>query len=257
MMSMRLEGRRALVTGGSRSIGRGIALGLGREGADVVVNFKTDRDAAEEVVGSLKELGRRATAVQGSTVSSEDVNRLVTEADDFLGGIDVLVNNAGVLKRTPFLEISQEEWDWTLETNLRGYFFVGQAVARRMIDREIEGAFINVSSAGQAVAAPNLTHYCVAKAGIEMLTKQMALELAPHRIRVNAIAPGLIETDLNRSDIQDPEFRERRLARIPLKKIGVPEDVVGAVVFLASNEEARLVTGASVFIDAGQTIWGA
>ncbi len=256
-MSMRLEGRRALVTGGSRSIGRGIALGLGREGADVVVNFKTDRDAAEEVVGSLKELGRRATAVQGSTDSSEDVNRLVTEADDFLGGIDVLVNNAGVLKRTPFLEISQEEWDWILETNLRGYFFVGQAVARRMIDREIEGAFINVSSAGQAVAAPELTHYCVAKAGIEMLTKQMALELAPHRIRVNAIAPGLIETDLNRSDIQDPAFRERRLARIPLKEIGVPEDVVGAVVFLASNEEARLVTGASVFIDAGQTIWGA
>ena len=254
---MRLEARHALVTGGSRSIGRGIALALGREGADVVVNFKTRRDAAEEVVGSLKELGRRATAVQGSTDSSEDVNRLVKEADDFLGGIDLLVNNAGVLKRTPFLEISQEEWDWTLETNLRGYFLVGQAVARRMIDREIAGAVINVSSAGQAIAAPNLTHYCVAKAGIEMLTKQMALELAPHRIRVNAIAPGLIETDLNRSDIQDPAFRERRLARIPLKEIGVPEDVVGAVVFLASNEEARLVTGASVFIDAGQTIWGA
>ena len=254
---MRLEARRALVTGGSRSIGRGIALALGREGADVVVNFKTDRDAAQEVVGSLKELGRRATAVQGSTDSSEDVNRLVKEADDFLGGIDILVNNAGVLKRRPFLEISQEEWDWTLETNLRGYFLVGQAVARRMIDRELEGAVINVSSAGQAVAAPNLTHYCVAKAGIEMLTKQMALELAPHRIRVNAIAPGLIETDLNRSDIADPGFRERRLARIPLKEIGVPEDVVGAVVFLASNEEARLITGASVFIDAGQTIWGA
>jgi NAD(P)-dependent dehydrogenase (short-subunit alcohol dehydrogenase family) len=254
---MRLEARHALVTGGSRSIGRGIALALGREGADVVVNFKSRRDAAEEVVGSLRELGRRATAVQGSTDSSEDVNRLVKEADDFLGGIDLLVNNAGVLKRTPFLEISQEEWDWTLETNLRGYFLVGQAVARRMIDREIAGAVINVSSAGQAIAAPNLTHYCVAKAGIEMLTKQMALELAPHRIRVNAIAPGLIETDLNRSDIQDPAFRERRLARIPLKEIGVPEDVVGAVVFLASNEEARLVTGASVFIDAGQTIWGA
>ena len=125
---MRLEARRALVTGGSRSIGRGIALALGREGADVVVNFKTQRDAAEEVVDSLKELGRRATAAQGSTASSEDVNRVVKEADDFLGGIDLLVNNAGVLKRTPFLEISQEEWDWTLETNLRGYFLVGQAV---------------------------------------------------------------------------------------------------------------------------------
>ena len=110
---------------------------------------------------------------------------------------------------------------------------------------------------GQAVAAPNLTHYCVAKAGVDMLTKQMALELAPHKIRVNSIAPGLIETDLNRADIARDDFRERRLARIPLKEIGVPEDLVGAVVFLASNEESRLVTGASVFIDAGQTIWGA
>ena len=254
---MRLEDRRALVTGGSRSIGRAIALALGREGADVVVNFKTHRDAAEEVVGSLKELGRRATAVQGSTDSGEDIQRFVSEADEFLDGIDLLVNNAGVLKRTPFLEISEEEWDWMLDTNLKGYFLVSQAVARHMVDRKREGAFINVSSAGQAVAAPDLTHYCVGKAGIEMLTKQMALELAPHRIRVNAVAPGLIETDLNREDIADPAFRERRLARIPLKKIGVPEDVAGAVVFLASNEEARLVTGASVFIDAGQTIWGA
>ena len=116
---------------------------------------------------------------------------------------------------------------------------------------------INTSSAGQAVAAPNLTHYCVAKAGIEMLTKQLALELAPHRIRVNAICPGLIETDLNRADIADPAFRERRLARIPLRQIGVPDDVVGAVVFLAATPESRLVTGASLFIDGGQTIWGA
>ncbi|MYL06061.1 MAG: SDR family oxidoreductase, partial [Gemmatimonadales bacterium] len=100
-------------------------------------------------------------------------------------------------------------------------------------------------------------HYCVSKAGVEMLTKQMALELSPHGIRVNAVAPGLIETDLNRADIARDEFRERRLARIPLGKIGAPDDVVGAVVYLASNEEARLVTGASLFIDAGQTIWGA
>ena len=114
-----------------------------------------------------------------------------------------------------------------------------------------------MSSAGQAVAAPDLTHYCVAKAGVEMLTKQMALELAPHGIRVNAVAPGLIETDINRSDLAQEEFRERRLARIPLREIGAPADVAGAVVFLASNDEARLVTGATVFIDGGQTIWGA
>jgi NAD(P)-dependent dehydrogenase (short-subunit alcohol dehydrogenase family) len=202
-------------------------------------------------------MGRRSTAIQGNVADLRDVTNLVAEADRFLDGIDLLVNNAGILKRTPFLEIAEEEWDLILDTNLKGYFLVSQAVAAKMIERKIHGAIVNVSSAGQAVAAPNLTHYCVAKAGIEMLTKQMALELAPHKIRVNAIAPGLIETDLNRKDIANPEFYEKRIARIPLKEIGVPEDVVGAVVFLASTTEARLVTGASVFIDAGQTIWGA
>jgi len=254
---MRLEGQRALVTGGSRSIGRGIALGLAREGADVAVNFKSSREDADSIVREIEDMGRRATAVQGSTDSHADVERFVGEVSDFLGGIDILVNNAGILKRTPLLEISEDEWDAILDVNLKGYFLVGQAVARRMVEAETRGAIVNVSSAGQAVAAPNLTHYCVAKAGVEMLTKQMALELAPHKIRANAIAPGLIETDLNRADIARDEFRERRLARIPLKEIGVPEDLVGAVVFLASNEEARLVTGATLFIDAGQTIWGA
>ena len=254
---MRLEGQRALVTGGSRGIGRGIAFGLAREGANVAVNFKNSNEDAMSAVRQIEAMGCRSIAVQGSTESRSDVERFVAEASDFLGGIDILVNNAGILKRTPFLNISTEEWDSILAVNLKGYFLVGQVVARRMVEAEIPGAIVNVSSAGQAVAAPNLTHYCVSKAGVEMLTKQMALELASHRIRVNAIAPGLIETDMNRADIARDEFRERRLSRIPLGEIGVPEDLVGAIVFLASNREARLVTGASVFIDAGQTIWGA
>jgi glucose 1-dehydrogenase len=254
---MRLEGQRALVTGGSRSIGRAIALGIAREGADVVVNYRQDRVAAERTAADVRAFGRRAAVVQGDTSVRADVDRLVAEAIAALGAIDLLVNNAGVLKRTPLLEIEEREWDWILDTNLKGYFLVSQAVARHMVARGLAGAIINTSSAGQVVAAPNLTHYCVAKAGIEMLTKQLALELAPHRIRVNAICPGLIETDLNRADIADPAFRERRLARIPLRQIGAPDDVVGAVVFLAATPESRLVTGASVFIDGGQTIWGA
>ena len=165
------------------------------------------------------------------------------------------MNNAGILKRTPFLEISEEEWDAILSVNLRGCFLVGQAVARRMVEDGTPGAIVNVSSAGQAVAGPNLTHYCVSKAGVGMLTKQMALKLAPHQIRVNAVAPGLIETDMNRADIAQGDFREGRLARIPLGLIGTPDDVVGAVVYLASNDEARLVTGTSLYVDAGQTIW--
>jgi NAD(P)-dependent dehydrogenase (short-subunit alcohol dehydrogenase family) len=254
---MRLEGRRALVTGGSRSIGQAIAVGLAREGADVVVNYRQDRQAAERTAAAIRAHGRQAAVVQGDTSVRADVDRLVREAIGALGAIDLLVNNAGVLKRTPLLEIEEREWDWILDTNLKGYFLVSQAVARHMVAQRIPGVIVNTSSAGQAVAAPNLTHYCVAKAGIEMLTKQLALELAAHRIRVNAICPGLIETDLNRADIADPAFRERRLARIPLKQIGVPDDVVGAVVFLAATPESRLVTGASLFIDGGQTIWGA
>jgi len=254
---MRLEGRRALVTGSSRSIGRGIALGLAREGADVVVHYRNDRGAAERTAAEVRAHGGRAAVVRGDTAVAADVEGLVREAVEALGGIDLLVNNAGILKRTPFLEVAESEWDAILDTNLKGYFLVGQAVARQMVSRNVEGAIVNISSAGQLAAAPNLTHYCVAKAGVEMLTKQMALELAPHRIRVNAVCPGLIETDLNRRDIANPEFRERRLARIPLKTIGVPEDVVGAVIFLAAGSEARLVTGASVFVDGGQTIGGA
>ena len=254
---MRLAGKRALVTGGSRSIGRGIALGLAREGADVAVGYRKSPEAAEGAVREIEALGRRACAVQGSTDSLADVERFVAEAHETLGGLDILVNNAGVLKRTPLLEIREEEWDDILNVNLKGYFLVGQAVARRMVESGTPGAIVNVSSAGQAVAAPNLTHYCVSKAGVEMLTKQMALELAPHKIRVNAIAPGLIETDMNRADIARDDFKKRRLARIPLGEIGEPDDLVGSVVYLASNDEARLVTGATLFIDAGQTIWGA
>ena len=252
---MRLEGRRALVTGGSRGIGRAIAMGLAREGADVAVNYRRSHADADSAVREIGQMGRRAVAVQGSTDSRDDVERFVAEAQDVLGGLDILVNNAGILKRTPFLEISEEEWDAIVNVNLKGYFLVGQAVAHRMVEAGTPGAIVNVSSAGQAVAAPNLTHYCVSKAGVEMLTKEMALELAPYRIRVNAVAPGLIETDINRADIAQDAFREGRLARIPLREIGTPDDVVGAVVFLASNDEARLMTGASVFVDAGQTIW--
>ena len=254
---MRLDGKRALVTGGSRSIGRAIALGLAREGADVAVGCRTSLDAAQSAVREIEGMGRRAVAVSGSTDRRADVERFVAEAHGFLGGLDILVNNAGILKRTPLLEISEEEWDAILDVNLKGYFLVSQAVARRMVEDGTRGAIVNVSSAGQAVAAPNLTHYCVSKAGVEMLTKQMALELAPHKIRVNAIAPGLIETDMNRADIAREDFRKRRLARIPLGEIGEPEDLVASVVHLASNDEARLVTGATLFLDAGQTIWGA
>ena len=249
-----LEGKVALVTGGSRSNGRAMALGLADHGADVAVNYVAHPEAAEEARRAIEAKGRRAIAVRADAARRDEVEAMVRRVREELGPIEILVNNAGVLKRTPFLEISEEEWDWLLDINLKGYFLVGQAVARTMVEDGVKGSIINISSAGQQLAAPNLTHYCVAKAGIGMLTRQMALELAPHGIRVNAIAAGLIETDLNRHDLQNPEFREFRLSRIPLKVIGKPEDLVGTTVYLASDASA-LVTGAAIFVDAGQSIW--
>jgi glucose 1-dehydrogenase len=204
---MRLEGQRALVTGGSRSIGRAIALGIAREGADVVVNYRQDRVAAERTAADVRAFGRRAAVVQGDTSVRADVDRLVAETIAALGAIDLLVNNAGVLKRTPLLEIEEREWDWILDTNLKGYFLVSQAVARHMVARGLAGAIINTSSAGQVVAAPNLTHYCVAKAGIEMLDEAAGAGAGP--------PPDPRQRDLSRADRDGPEPRRHRRPRVP------------------------------------------
>jgi NAD(P)-dependent dehydrogenase (short-subunit alcohol dehydrogenase family) len=251
---MRLAGKRVLVTGGSRSIGRAIAVGLGAEGAAVGVNYRASEKEANEVVAQIREKGGTAAALYADVAKKAAVDAMVAKFVETFGGIDLLVCNAGVLKRTPFLEISEEEWDWIQSINLKGYFLAGQAVAKQMVKQGGGGAMCMISSAGAKLAAPNLAHYNTAKAGITMLVQEMALELAPHKIRVNAIGPGLLETDLNRKDIQNPEFYNFRIARIPLKIIGVPEDVVGAVAYLLSDD-ARLVTGTTLYMDAGQSIW--
>jgi NAD(P)-dependent dehydrogenase (short-subunit alcohol dehydrogenase family) len=250
---MKLANKTALVTGGGRGNGRAIALGLAREGADVAVGCVSHPDDAREVVDEIAALGRRAIVVQGDTASAADARRIVAEAVGAFDRLDILVNNAGVLRRTPFLDIPEDEWDWLLDTNLKGAFLVGQAAARQMVAQGAGGHIINVSSLNQFNAGMNVAHYCVSKAGVGMLTKTMALELAPHNIRVNAIAPGLIETDMNRHDIARPEFREGRLARIPLKLIGRPDDLVAIAVLLASDD-ARLITGATFSVDGGAAI---
>lgn len=250
---MRLKDKVAIVTGSSRSIGRAIALGYAREGAKVVINYRSDEGAANSAVAEAEEIGSQAIAVQADTSSSSDVAGLMAAAVDRFGRIDILVNNAGILIRTPILEIEESEWDRILEVNLKGFFLCSQAAAKQMVAQGDGGVIINMSSAGDTLAGKNLTHYCVAKGGVRMLTRQLAFELAPHKIRANAIAPGLIETDLNRHDLAEPEFRQYRLSMIPLGIIGVPEDIVGAAVFLAS-EDSRMATGTTVYLDAGQTI---
>ena len=210
-----LGGRRAVVTGGGRGIGRALALGLARSGADLAVIYRKDGAAAEAVVAEATRLGRRARAVQADTGQPAEVEAAVERVAGDLGGIDILVNNAGTQSRIPFLRLPFEEWRRVLATNLDGYFIVGQAVARRMVAAGRGGVIVNVTSGGQSAVAPNMTHYNVSKAGALHLTRQMAFELAPYRIRVNALAPGLTETDINRADLQDPGFRNGRLGRIP------------------------------------------
>ncbi|MEO2158922.1 MAG: glucose 1-dehydrogenase [bacterium] len=251
---MRLQGKRALVTGASRGIGKSIALNLAKEGAEVVVNYRSQENEAQQVVDQIKNMGSRGLAVQGSTHIFNNVKAIVQTSLDFLGKIDILVNNAGILTRTAFLEIPEEEWNAIVETNLTGYFLMGQAVASSMVENAVCGSIVNVSSVLQSVTAPNLTHYSVSKAGVGMLTKQMALELAPKKIRVNAVAPGLISTDMNSKDLEKLEFRDSVLNDIPLNIIGQPEDITGSVVFLCSDKEARLITGTTIFIDGGRSL---
>jgi NAD(P)-dependent dehydrogenase (short-subunit alcohol dehydrogenase family) len=250
---MRLEGKTALVTGGSRGNGRAIAVGLAREGADVAVNYRSHEAEALSAVEEIRATGRRGVAVQADTSNSAQVRAMVDQVLAEFGRIDVLVNNAGILKRTPFLEISEEEWDQILDVNLKGYFLVGQAVAREMV-RQKGGVILNISSMGEVVPAPNATHYNVSKGGVGQLTRQMALELASHGIRVNALCPGLIETDINRQDIAREEFRNARLATIPMKVIGKPEDLVGSAIFLVCDD-SRLVTGTHLFVDGGVSMY--
>ncbi len=251
---MRLKDKVAVVTGSSRSIGRAIALGYGREGAKVVVNYRSDQGAADSAVAEIEAMGSEAIAVQADTSSSSDVAALMAAAVDRFGRIDILVNNAAILIRTHFLDIEESEWDRIMEVNLKGFFLCSQTAARQMVRQGDGGVIINMSSAGDTLAGKDLAHYCVAKGGVRMLTRQLAFELAPHGIRANAIAPGLIETDLNRADLAVREFREYRLSMIPLGIIGVPEDIVGAAVFLAS-EDSRMATGSTIYLDAGQTIF--
>lgn len=249
---MKLEGQVVLVTGGSRSIGRAIALGLAREGADVAVNYVQHADAAQGAVREIQVLGRRALAVRADTSRRDQVRTMVEEVTTHLGPIDILVNSAGVQKRVFFLDLAEEDWDWMLDVNLKGYFLVGQAVAAGMKVRG-QGKIINVSSEAGGFPAPRMTAYCVSKAGVAMLTKCMALELAVHGIRVNALAPGLTRTDINRKDLDDETFLKARLARIPLGRVMNPEDLVGAAVFLASADSDSM-TGQTLQVDGGRGI---
>ena len=251
---MSLERKRALVTGaGSRGIGGAIAEALGREGADVAVHYYGDGGVAGELVERLRASGRRAVALPADLGEPAQARALVRGAIDELGGLDVVVCCAAVLSRIPFLDLTDAEWDRVHAVNLRGYFAVGQEAARHMVARKTGGRIIMVSSVNQVTVNRGIAHYVATKGGVMQLAKTMALELAPAGVTVNLIAPGTIETDLNRGFLAHPENRQAKLGLIPMDRIGRPEDIAGAAVYLASDA-AAYVTGATIVVDGGLTL---
>jgi NAD(P)-dependent dehydrogenase (short-subunit alcohol dehydrogenase family) len=249
---MRLTGKVALVTGAQQGIGKAIALAYGREGASVVVNYLDDRAAGEAVAAQIHALGTRAVAVAGNVAQTTDVHAMV-EAGASLGGVDVLVNNAGIFPRVDFLDMTEEQWDEVLDVNLKGAFRCIQAVARQLVAQGKAGAVINLASGAAFRSSPRGVHYVSSKAGIVGLTRATALELARYRIRVNAIAPGITDTAQPRYGMSEEEL-QAAAHQVPLGRIATPDDIAHLAVFLACDEASH-ITGQTIHVNGGQFLY--
>lgn len=244
----RLEGRIALVTGGSRGIGRGIALELAREGADVAVNYRRDEEAARATVADIERLGRRAVALQADVAEWPAVEAMVARALETFGRLDVVVANSGVASRTQSVwDMDVDHWHKVIGVDLHGAFYTCKATAKHLVDQR-SGTIILVSSIGADMCAPFGAPYYVAKAGVNALTKSLAKECAPAGVRVNCIAPGLIETDMGTRMLK--HYGEALVSSIPLGRPGQPEDIGRAAAYLASDD-AGFITGKILRVDGG------
>jgi 3-oxoacyl-[acyl-carrier protein] reductase len=246
----RLSGKVALVTGGSRGIGRAIALKLAEEGADVCINYRSDGSAAQDTVQQLEAAGVRATAVQADVGIAEEVQRMVSAASDTLGPVQILVNNAGISADMLTMRLSEEDWDRVLDTDLKGAFLVTKAILRPMI-RQRWGRIINIASVVGFVGNAGQASYAAAKAGLIGFSKSVAREVATRNITVNVVAPGLIDTDM--TDRLTDEIRTWMLDQVPMGKPGKSEDVAAAVAFLASDD-ASYMTGQTLKVDGGMVM---
>lgn len=247
---MKLTGKRALVTGGGRGIGQAIALRLAEEGADLAIDYRKNPDTAEETCSQIKKLGRRAVAVQADVSIVTDAQRVVSDSVAALGGLDILVNNAGIEKNAAFVDVTEQDYRAVIDVNMTGPFFSAQAFARHCRDARQAGRIINVSSVHEELPFPHFAAYCMSKGGLKMMMRNLAIELAPLGITVNNIAPGAVETDINRKLLSDPKLLDPLLDNIPLHRMGKPADVAGVAAFLASSD-ADYITGVTIVVDGG------
>ncbi len=257
-----LTGKTAIVTGGSRGIGRGIALRLAEAGAGVAVNFhdpgelelgRNNREDAREVVETITAAGGQAIGVEADVANQLAVDAMVAEVVHAFGHLDILVNNAGICPFHEFLTMPLDLWQTVMDVNLTGAFLCSQAAARQMVEQETGGRIISISSISAMVGGSRQTHYTPTKAGIHSLMQSLAIVLGPHGITCNSVAPGGVATDINKEDFKRPETTERINNRVPLGRVGTPDDIAGPVVFLASDA-ARYVNGSQLLVDGGMFV---
>lgn len=246
-MNLPLESKTALVTGASKGIGKGIALELARAGAKVAVNYNSDRAGAEATVAEIRGMGREAFAIQANVGIAADVERMFGRTFEGFSRLDILVNNAGVQTWKPLVDLTEAEWDRTIDTNLKGCFLCSQRAARHMRERG-GGRIVNIGSGCNKIAFPNLVDYTASKGGIEMFTKVAAAELGRYQITVNCVAPGAVE--IERTKLEAGDYSATWAKLTPLGRVGQPVDVALAVVFLASDA-AAFITGQTIWVDGG------
>jgi glucose 1-dehydrogenase len=247
---VRLEHKVAVVTGSSSGIGEAIALAFAANGAAVVVNYSRHEDAAQKVLEKIEGAGGKGLVVGADVSDPKEVEAMVQQATDAFGRLDIMVNNAGMERKMPFLETPFEVWQETIAVNLTGAWLGCQAAAKQMVAQGKGGRIINVSSVHEDLAMPTNAPYCATKGGTRMLMRTLAVELAPHDITVNNIAPGAIDTPMDAPLKEQPDQMKQLLSEIPLGRMGKPEEVANLALFLASDDSSY-VTGSTLFVDGG------
>ena len=247
---MKLENKVAIVTGGSGGIGQELCMRLAKEGAKIVVNYRSAKEEAEEVKEKVEQIGSQALIVQADLSKVDQINNLVAETINHFGKVDILVNNAGLEKRADFWDVTESDYDLVMDVNLKAVFFATQAVVKHFRKTNNKGRIINISSVHEELPFPHFTSYCASKGGVKMITRNLAVELGSMGITINNVAPGAIATPINQDLLNNPEQLKKVTQNIPLGRMGEPEDVSGIVAFLASDE-AKYITGSTFYVDGG------
>jgi glucose 1-dehydrogenase len=247
---MKLEGKNALVTGSDQGIGQAIALALAENGADVVVNYRRNREGAEQTRDQIRQMGRNCAVIQADVSDLTSARKLVDESVAAHSELDILVNNAGIEIRAAFLDVAEQDYAEVIQVDMTAPFFLAQSFVRRLVEHKRPGKLINVSSVHEELPFPHFTPYCMAKGGLKMMMRNLAIELGPLGITVNNIAPGAIETPINKALMENPKLLRAVLQNIPLGRIGQPADVGATAAFLASSD-ADYITGTTIVVDGG------